>query len=356
MKLHLSYLTSAFLCILLSQLVQVTLSQADEPRTLAFIFDVTYSMIVDLEHVKGAMEAILKKIPFELDQYFGQYMFMPFHDPVLGFPLITDNKTEFFQIIKRHYGTGMPGNVDCEEMALPALYTALKFVTRHSYIVVFTDDNSKHTTLLDAILNMTEIQRPTISFVITPGCNFGNNDLEYEKIVNKTGGQIYEVVKKNVSALTYGLHEHWKSAWFEVRSMDFPVGGGHAIRMDFTNLGKVLVSFTGKNAKVKLLDPTKKEVIGTQTLDMQNVQEVVLENPVSGVWTLELYADAHHRLRVLAIEADLVSASYFGLFVAYCLVIGLILSFCLYHYKFIWERMTECWHARPSMPLWMRCR
>lgn len=78
MRIHLSYLTSVYL--ILSQL-KLTLSTAGEPRTLAFIFDVTYSMIVDLEHVKVATEAILKKIPFELDQYFGDYMFMPFHDP-----------------------------------------------------------------------------------------------------------------------------------------------------------------------------------------------------------------------------------------------------------------------------------
>lgn len=356
MRIHLSYLTSVYTYVIWSQLMKITLSSADQPRTLAFIFDVTYSMIVDLEHVKIATEAILKKIPYELDQYFGEYMFMPFHDPAVGMPLVTENKTDFFQIIKMHYGTPMPQNVDCEEMALPALYTALHYVTPRSYIVVFTDDNSKHTSLLQGILNITTIQRPTISFVITPGCNFGNNDLEYEAIANKTGGQIYEVVKKNVSTLTYALHEHWKSDWFELKSLDFPYGGSHAIRMEFRNLSKVLVSFTGKNARVKMIDVNRKEEIGKRTVDMQNVQEIVLENPVSGVWTLELYADAHHRLRVLAVEADLVSSAYLGLFVAYCLAIGLMLSLCLYNYKFILESVTKCWESRPPLPQWMRFR
>lgn len=250
----------------------------------------------------------------------------------------------------------MHQNVDCEEMALPALYTALHFVTPYSYIVIYTDDNSKHTNLVEGILNITAIQRPTISFVITPGCNFGNNDLEYEKIVNKTGGQIYEIVKKNVSALTYALHEHWKSEWFELKSMDFTYGGSHEISLEFRNLSKVLVSFTGKNAQVRIFDVNRKQEMGRRTVDMQNVQEIVLENPSSGVWTLELSADAHHRLRVWAIEGDMVSSAYFGLFIAYCLVLGLILSCCLYHYKIVWECLTKCWQSRPSLPQCMRFR
>lgn len=84
MKLNLSYLTSV--SIILSQIcLNIAAATADEPRTLAFIMDVTFSMIVDLESVKVAMEQILKKIPNELDQYFGEYMFMPFHDPGTNF-------------------------------------------------------------------------------------------------------------------------------------------------------------------------------------------------------------------------------------------------------------------------------
>lgn len=134
------------------------------------------------------------------------------------------------------------------------------------------------------------------------------------------------------------------------------LGGSHEIRLEFRNLSKVLVSFTGKNARVRIFDVNRKEAMGRRTIDMQNVQEIVIENPSSGIWTLELSAATHHRLRVFAIEGDMVSSAYFGLFIAYCLVLGLILSCCLYNYKFVWECLVKCWNSRPSLPHWMRCR
>uniref|UniRef100_A0A336MV08 CSON006597 protein n=1 Tax=Culicoides sonorensis TaxID=179676 RepID=A0A336MV08_CULSO len=353
MKINLCYLTSFLVCALQ---IKFTLSKSGEPRTLAFIVDVTYSMIVDLEHIKVAFEAILKEISFELDQNFGEYLFMPFHDPAIGFPLITENKTEFLEIIKMHYGTALHQNKDCEEMALPALYAALHFVTPYSHIVIYTDDNSKRTDLLEGILNITAIKRPKVSFVITPGCNFGANDVEYEKIANRTGGQIYEITKKNVSSVTYALHEHWKSEWFELKSIDFSYGGSHEIKFEVQDLSKILVSFTGKNAKVKITDPNGKQEAGRSIMNMQNVQEIILENPINGIWKLEISALTHHRLRVMAIESDKHSSHYFAFFAAYCIVIGLILCFCLYNYKFFSECFVKCWQSRPSLPQWLKCR
>lgn len=56
-------------------------SNSSEVRTLAFVFDVTFSMLVDLEHLKVVWESLINKIPDELDTNFGEYMFVPFHDP-----------------------------------------------------------------------------------------------------------------------------------------------------------------------------------------------------------------------------------------------------------------------------------
>lgn len=59
----------------------INLSNTSEVRTLAFVFDVTFSMLVDLEHLKVVWELLISKIPDELDKNFGEYMFLPFHDP-----------------------------------------------------------------------------------------------------------------------------------------------------------------------------------------------------------------------------------------------------------------------------------
>lgn len=357
----------------------ISLSNTSEVRTLAFVFDVTFSMLVDLEHLKVVWELLISKIPDELDKNFGEYMFLPFHDPgefnnifyfyvqfilifflisqkiVIGVPIITKNKTELLEVIQEHYALITHMNTDCEEMSLPALFTSLHFITSYSHILLFTDDNSKHNDLLYPILNITATKRPRISFVITPGCNYGNNDKEYEKIANATGGQIYEILKRNVSSLVYGLHEHWKSNWFEIKSIDFIVGGSHEIPLYVSDLDKFLVSFTGKDVTIKILNPLRMETPGNLTINMQNVKEMIFEKPENGKWILEISSLTHHRLRVYGMEKD-TSSHYFRFFAAYCIVIGLVLGFCLWNYKFFVDSFMKCWNSRPSIPSWMKFR
>lgn len=50
-------------------------------RTLAFVFDVTFSMVSDLEHLKYGIQEIFLNITSQLDQRYTHYLFLGFHDP-----------------------------------------------------------------------------------------------------------------------------------------------------------------------------------------------------------------------------------------------------------------------------------
>lgn len=50
-------------------------------RTLAIVFDVTFSMIADLEHLKLVISDIFKDITDNLDRRYSDYLFIAFHDP-----------------------------------------------------------------------------------------------------------------------------------------------------------------------------------------------------------------------------------------------------------------------------------
>lgn len=54
---------------------------AVKERTLAFVFDVTFSMVSDLEHLKYGIQEIFLNITSQLDQRYTHYMFLGFHDP-----------------------------------------------------------------------------------------------------------------------------------------------------------------------------------------------------------------------------------------------------------------------------------
>lgn len=52
-----------------------------QSRTLAIVFDVTFSMIADLEHLKFVIADIFKDITENLDRRYSDYLFLAFHDP-----------------------------------------------------------------------------------------------------------------------------------------------------------------------------------------------------------------------------------------------------------------------------------
>lgn len=223
-------------------------------------------------------------------------------------------------------------------MCLPAIYTAMYNVHNRSDIFVFTDDNSKHRELLPRILQEIEYSKPKISFIMTPGCNFGNLDESYEEIASASGGQIYEVVKKNVTELMEGLSKHLQHEWRQLLKMDFPVGGSHQISLNLEDEEQVLLSLTGKNCNLRLFSPKKLEIVAAQeTIAMQNVREIILENPEAGEWVLELSGDSVHRLRVFSVPKDDSAGRYFTFFIIYCLAVAIIAGLCFWQFSFVVE-------------------
>lgn len=257
---------------------------------------------------------------------------------MIGLPLSTTNRTVFVDMIQQQYAFPIFLNEDCEEMCLPALYSAMFHVHNKSDIFVFTDDNSKHRELLPRILQEIEYSKPKISFIMTPGCNFGNLDDSYEEIASASGGQIYETVKKNVTTLMTGLSKHLQHDWRQLLKMDFHTGGTHQISLNLDQEKIVLLSLTGKNVNFRLFSPMKVEVLAAEeTIAMQNIKEIVLENPEIGEWELELSGDSVHRLRVFSVPTPDSSAKYFFFFIAYCVIISLVAALCFWQHKFFVE-------------------
>lgn len=223
-------------------------------------------------------------------------------------------------------------------MCLPALYSALFHVHNHSDIFVFTDDNSKHQELLPRILQEIEYSDAKISFIMTPGCNFGNLDPSYESIAAASGGQIYETVKRNMSELMQGLSRHLQHDWRQLMKMDFHTGGSHQISLNLEHEKLVLLSLTGKNCNLRLYSPKVVEAVSAEeTIGMQNIKEIVLENPELGEWVLEVSGDATHRLRVFSVSKDDTSTRYFFYFIVYCGIVAALALLCFWQYEFIAE-------------------
>lgn len=66
--------------VTLTVVIQPTVSRGSD-RTLAFVFDVTFSMIADLEHLKLVIEDLFKEITENLERHYSDYLFIAFHDP-----------------------------------------------------------------------------------------------------------------------------------------------------------------------------------------------------------------------------------------------------------------------------------
>jgi len=347
-----------WICVAILAIIGRVAGAKQQERTLAFVFDITFSMVADLEHLKFGIQEIFKGVTTNLDSRYSHYLFLGFHDPVIGLPFVTDNRTELVEAIKGLYAFPLSLNNDCEEQCLPALYHALYSVHDQSDVLVFTDDNSKGHESMPLIMDLVDLIKPKISFIITPGCNFGNLDENYETLAAVTGGQIYEIVKRNVSALVSGLSAQLRTDWTLMLNKQFNVGGTHDIELQIEQQGQLLISLTGHNVGIRVWAPGNKDVTSSSnfTINMQNAKELIVDRPVSGVWKLEVTGAAKHRLRVLGMGNRGLGKSLLGIFGAYCAAFGMIIAFCLWQYKWFWAKCKDLWWKMKRPDFWCCCR
>lgn len=194
----------------------ITNGNNESSVSIIFVFDTTGSMADVLWQLKKHALKILEHIEtVESNITSFNYILVPFNDPDVGSPVITNDKREFLMAIN---GIKLTGGGDCAEPSLTALKKGLEVGGNMSHVFLFTDADSKERFVSPDLRYLIQTKKPSLYFIIAGKCNDEFHDPVYQNLANISNGQYFYVSKNDVGTLLSKLESNLKP---RVHSKDF---------------------------------------------------------------------------------------------------------------------------------------
>ncbi|GFN88309.1 hemicentin-1 [Plakobranchus ocellatus] len=280
--------------------------------SLAFVFDITGSMYDDLRQVIQGAGEILDDARKRREKPLQNYVLVPFHDPVVGPVLVTEDPEEFQRELADLY---VQGGGDCPEMSIGAIKEALDVSLPHSFIYVFTDARSKDYYLTDEVLTLIQQKQSQVVFVLTGDCgNVSHSGYKaYEEIAATSSGQVFLLQKSQVNQVLQFVRNAVQARKVNLLAVNEEEGRTSTFNLPLdSHLKEVTVSISGENPRIRLVDPEgKRKTLRNglnELLDLSTVRIVNVKSPDPGTWRLRVSSSSAHTVRVTGLShADFVS-------------------------------------------------
>ncbi|CAH1634825.1 unnamed protein product [Spodoptera littoralis] len=273
--------------------------------SLAFIFDTTGSMYNDLRQLREGAEMILNTALQE-SGVIADFVFVPFHDPLVGPVTVTKNKRVFQRALNMVH---VQGGGDCPEKSLTGIQLALNVSRPRSFLYVFTDATATDHRIVGKVLDAIQRKQSQVVFILTGHCN----DLKrpsykvYQQVAAASSGQIFNLNKTNVHMMLDFVKNSIKGRTVNLASVSNPPGYNYTqeIPVDST-LGEVTVSVSGAKPKISVIDPNGEKLTGPPklitTLDLSEIMIVKVMQPEPGNWTVTVGSEKEHSVKVVGLS------------------------------------------------------
>jgi hemicentin len=257
-----------------------------EPFDLAFVFDITDSMLNDLQQVRIATATILEDVFFKSDFTIENYVLVPFRDPEVGPAQVTSSKSEFEKMLGR---LEVYGGSDCMEPSIEAIKQALEACQPKSFIFVFTDAPPKDIQFVDDVIELVQATQSKVIFVLTDGCD--NEFGVFHKIAKISKGgfcPLEDQIQANlvVNCIHLSVRGNQVSTLYQTD----PVSTLFTAPVD-SCLEDLLFTVTSERevSIVNVYTPAGHR-LSKKTLDRRTTKVTEVETPIIGEWSMDVFA------------------------------------------------------------------
>ncbi|XP_043238684.1 hemicentin-1-like isoform X2 [Amphibalanus amphitrite] len=289
--------------------------------SLGVVFDSTGSMYDDLRQLIRGVEEVLQLALKSETHIIDNFILVPFHDPVIGPAVVTDDYHQFHNSLKM---LDFRDGGDCPEMALTGLKLALEEALPGSHIYVFTDASAKDHHMLEEIISLISDKEPHIVFVLTGDCSDpdGPGQTVFKRIAAITAGHVFHLKKDSVQQVLQFVRESLRPMKVNLAAVDHSPpqltstdGDDRGAESDRApppsvnihvdqSLDEFTVSVSGNRPEVTIHnDENQTSVTGDLILDLPKVKVVNIKNPRPGRYRVSVDTeDSAFSLRATAIS------------------------------------------------------
>jgi len=265
--------------------------------TLAMVIDTSSSMGSILDPVRSqALKLVDSRL--STDQEPLLYVLVPFSDPSVGPPTVTDDPDTFKTALSR---LSASGGGDCPDLSMSGALLALSLAGEATDLFVFTDADAKDAHLAGNVSSLAQSKDTRIhTFLLGTCLGFGP---AYRRVTSETGGQVFRLGPSEAERSTRFLDAAMRANTVHLLTVADTAGGSKSFsvpvdstmsRVTFSLSGSPLMTLTRPDGSVvSATDPE------TERIQLSTALVVTVLNPAAGTWTVTTHPSGEYSLNVL---------------------------------------------------------
>ncbi|XP_059046687.1 hemicentin-1-like [Achroia grisella] len=254
-------------------------------KSFTIVIDTTDSMEIELNILKANIPRVVNAIQGVSD--IENYVIVPFNDPDVGVPVISDSPDAFLRSI---YGITTSGGTDCPENPLAGIRKALEVSKKESHIFVFTDAFAKNYDDIDAITYLCRTKRSKVVIFLSGFCHSNDTSLEtYKSITEFCSGVILQLQPWKFRESFKYMKEIVPIEWNNVVSLlpsNFAEPPTFTVESYTTD---VMITITGEHTSIMIKELHTKEVVEYEIIVHSDTDMVIRVKAEVGMYTANIH-------------------------------------------------------------------
>jgi len=266
-------------------------------KDLLIVFDATGSMAKDLAQLRSAAIEIVNDLSGKEEDPINNFVLSVFRDPEVEEVFVT---TESAALISELNKIRVNGGGDCPELAMLGLKRALEVAAENSVAFLFSDASAKDYGLYEEVLQIALEKQIRVYFLLTGDCGKPNSpeNLVYGEIARNTDGQVFNMKNTEIKDVLVELSFMLDTKFEALKSFDFETPGESFVRVNVdSSFEKLLVSATGKNVELRILNSKNQTAAVSMSVSLSNIKIATLE-VTDSEYLIDVSSESKYSIRV----------------------------------------------------------